>query len=402
MVTAGLTALIADRIHDEHRTLARRWFERLLDLLPVDARGIFPSDTLLDHVPALILELSEYLREPEEAAIIANTGVLAKARELGALRYRQRASLHQVVREYHLLGGVLVAFVLEEIERQTVQPTAAEAIRIIARLHQAVNVLSQTTVETFVRLYTEQIDSQRDRLEQFTRMAAHEWRQPLGALQFGITLLRQPNLPLEHAAKTLDAVSRNVSHLVEMTRKLESVARMHDESDTALVQTVCAASVADEAARQLREMADARDVSIAIAEDLPTLTIDVGRLELIFVNLLSNAIKYSDPAKPARRVEVTAGKAAGGACVISIADNGMGIPESALPTIFARFTRAQPQRDDVAAIDGMGLGLSIVADCVHAVGGRVDVHSRVGEGTTFALTLPFAPDGMLRSEKSAS
>jgi signal transduction histidine kinase len=123
---------------------------------------------------------------------------------------------------------------------------------------------------------------------------------------------------------------------------------------------------------------------------------------LIFVNLLSNAIKYSDPTKSARRVEVTNGDAADGACVISIADNGVGIPESALPTIFARFTRAQPQRDDVAAIDGMGLGLSIVADCVRAVGGRVDVLSRVGEGTTFVLTLPYAPGGMLLSETSSS
>ena len=52
----------------EHRALAARWFERLLDLLPVDARDIFPSQSLLDHVPALILEISEYLRHPEDDA----------------------------------------------------------------------------------------------------------------------------------------------------------------------------------------------------------------------------------------------------------------------------------------------------------------------------------------------
>ena len=51
------------------------------------------------------------------------------------------------------------------------------------------NVLSQATVEAFVTLYTRTIDDQRERLEQFTRMAAHEWRQPLGALQFGVSLL---------------------------------------------------------------------------------------------------------------------------------------------------------------------------------------------------------------------
>src|SRR4029077_12488226 len=87
--------VIAERIRAEHRALATRWFERLLDLLPVDAREIFPTESLLDHVPALIVEISAYLRHPEEDAIAANTAILDKARELGSLRHAQRASLHQ-------------------------------------------------------------------------------------------------------------------------------------------------------------------------------------------------------------------------------------------------------------------------------------------------------------------
>ena len=73
--------VIAERIRSEHRSLATRWFERLLDLLPVDAREIFPTESLLDHVPALILEIGAYLRHPEEGAIAANTAILDKARE---------------------------------------------------------------------------------------------------------------------------------------------------------------------------------------------------------------------------------------------------------------------------------------------------------------------------------
>ena len=55
-----------------------------------------------------------------------------------------------------------------------------------SRLHDATNVLSQSTVESFVTLYTQTIAEQAQRLEQFTRMAAHEWRQQLGALQVGV------------------------------------------------------------------------------------------------------------------------------------------------------------------------------------------------------------------------
>jgi signal transduction histidine kinase len=138
-------------------------------------------------------------------------------------------------------------------------------------------------------------------------------------------------------------------------------------------------------------MADARGVEIRIAEDLPELTVDVGRLELVFVNLLSNAIKYSDGAKDARRVDVVGATAPDGTCRIEVRDNGVGIPGHALAAIFQRFTRAHADRDDLAQVSGVGLGLSIADDCVRAMGGRIDVRSVEGDGSVFVLTLPRTP-----------
>ena len=391
MIITDFADLIAERMRVEHRAIASRWFARLLDLLPVEARDVFPTESLLDHIPALILEISAYLRQPEDAAIAANTAILDKARELGALRHSQRASLHQVLREYHLLDGVLVTFVLEEIDRLGVSPPPQISIVLVSRLNQAVNVLSQSTVETFVRLYTETIAEQNERLEEFTRMAAHEWRQPLGALQFGVSLLRRPGLDQQRTERTLAAVERNVEHLVELTRKLEMLARMQSNGDNPVIQEVAASTIAQEAARQLREMADARGVIIQIADDLPTVTVDVGRLELVFLNLLSNAVKYSDPAKDVRRVEVTGATGADAWCHLTVRDNGVGIPPQALTAIFQRFTRAHTGRDDMAHVDGVGLGLSIVEDCVRAIGGRIGVQSVEGEGTVFDVALPRLP-----------
>lgn len=391
MIITDFGDLIAERMATEHRALAARWFERLLNLIPVEARDVFPTESLLDHVPALILEISAYLREPEDAAIAANTAIIAKARELGALRHAQRASLHQVLREYQLLGAVLVTFVLEEMERLGTVPPASESVSLVFRLNQAVNVLSQSTVEAFVELYTQTIAEQNDRLEQFTRMAAHEWRQPLGTLQFGLSLLRRPDLDGERAERTLAAVERNVRHLVDLTHKLEAVARMQSSGDSVVVQEVSATTVVQEAARQLREMADARGVQMQIAEDLPTLTVDVGRLELVFVNLLSNAVKYSDPLKPVRVVEVSESLSSQGSCRLEVRDNGLGIPEHALTAIFQRFTRAHTGREDLQHVAGIGLGLSIAEDCVRAMGGHIEVRSAEGEGTVFAITLPRTP-----------
>ena len=391
MILTDFGDVIAERIRVEHRTLANRWFERLLDLLPVDAREIFPTESLLDHVPALILQISAYLRHPEEGAIAANTAILDKARELGSLRHAQRASLHQVLREYQVLSGVLVTFVVEEMKRLGIVQPPGETVLLVSRLYQAVDVLSQATVEAFVTLYMQTIDDQRERFEQFTRMVAHEWRQPLGALQFGISLLGQAPLNAERTRRTLETVERSVRHLIDLTHKLESVARMHNDGDNPVVQEVSSGTVAAEAARQLRDMADARGVEIRVLDALPTLTIDVGRLELTFVNLLSNAIKYSDEAKPARWVEIGALDSTDDWCRIGVRDNGLGIPPDSVTRIFERFTRAHPQRDDAVHVGGLGLGLSIVEDCVGAMHGRIEVESAEGVGTTFVLTLPRTP-----------
>jgi signal transduction histidine kinase len=391
MVSAEFGALIAERMRAEHRTLAMRWFERLADLLPVESRAVFPSDSLLDHIPALILEISAYLRTPADEAIVANTAILEKARELGALRHSQRASLHQLLREYQLLAGILVTFVLEEMERLETMPPARDSVVVVSRLNQAVNVLSQATVEAFVTLYTQTIAEQNERLEQFTRMAAHEWRQPLGALQFGLKLLRVPDLDSPRSERTLAAVERNVQHLADLTQKLEAIARMREDSDNAVVQKVAVTTIVQEVARQLREMATARGVDIRIADDLPMLMVDVGRLELLLVNLLSNAVKYSDQAKADRYAAVSGADASDGWFQIAVSDNGIGIPPHALTVIFQRFRRAHAEREDLSHIAGIGLGLAIADDCVRALGGHIDVQSSEGDGTTFVVTLPKTP-----------
>jgi len=396
LIITDFSDLIAERMRAEHQTLAARWFERLLDLLPVEARDVFPTASLLDHIPSLILQIAIYLRVPEEEAIAANTAILDKARELGALRHSQRASLHQVLREYQLLSGVLVTFVLEEMERLPAPPPSAASVRLVSRLNQAVDVLSQTTVEAFVTLYTQTIAEQADRLEQFTRMAAHEWRQPLGALQFAVSLLQQQGIELERSERTLTVVERNVQRLIELTRKLETIARVHNAgADSPIVQEVSVTTVAREAARQLRESAEARGVEIRIADDLPMLTIDVGRLELVFLNLLSNAVKYSDTAKAGRYVEVSGGIDADH-CRLDVRDNGVGIPEHAMAVIFQRFTRAHGEREDLSHITGVGLGLSIVDDCVRDIGGRITAASVEGDGTVFTVTLPLSPSASTR------
>src|SRR5690348_4311847 len=101
--------IVSQRVIAERHVLAADWLRRLHALLTVSANEVFPTNQLLDHIPALIGEIATYLRAPAEEEIAANAIVVDKARELGILRYRQQASVHQLLREYEILAEILEA-----------------------------------------------------------------------------------------------------------------------------------------------------------------------------------------------------------------------------------------------------------------------------------------------------
>jgi signal transduction histidine kinase len=379
---------IAERMVAAHQTLAAKWLERLNALLPVDENDVFPTDHLLDHIPSLIVEIAEYLRQPRREEFAANTLVMSKARELGELRYRQKASVHQLLREYRILAGILATFVQEEASRDSERVDPSEAITLLTALSQAVGILEQTTVETFIGKYTATIQRQTTRLENFNRMVSHELRQPLGALQFALKLALASQDSAE-CQKYRDVVDRNVERLNGMIDRLAVISRL-TPSDTAQSQRLDLGLVVREVARQLRDMAEARAVEIRIVEPFPVLTIDVAALEVILINLVSNAIKYAEPNRDVRFVEI-ASETTDAATRLHVRDNGIGIAPERIPHIFERAYRAHVQRDLELGTFGFGLGLAIVRDCAADHGWTLSVDSREGEGTAFTVVMPLAP-----------
>ena len=392
-VAFDFTTMIAARIEEAHQTLTARWLEKLKRLLPVPPRDIFPGEELLGHMPALILELGAFLRAPGEDALAANAVVTARAMELGRLRHAQRASVHQVLREYRTLRGVIVDFTQAETARLHLTPTVDELFQLANRLDAAIDVLLQTTVDTFVAEYTDTINQHTARLERFYRTVSHELRQPLGTLQFGLKALGTEDAwsSREKRDRLIATCERNVTLMRDTLGKLVLLLRASDGADNALVQRLDLSAVLTDVARQLRDMAEPRGVDVRVGDALPTITADVARLELVLVNLISNAIKYSDPDKPARFVEIdTAATERPDICQIVVRDNGIGIAEPELRSIFGRFYRGHADRDHELGNTGLGLGLSIVADCVDALKGDIRVESTLGEGTTFTIELPIS------------
>jgi signal transduction histidine kinase len=389
-VATDFKTLIGERIAAECQTLAARWFDQLEQLIPVAHPDIFPGDRLLGEMPALIRELAAFFRAPADEAIASNALVTEKATELGQLRHAQHASVHQVLREYRALRIVIARFVEEEAARLHLTPSVGELFAFANSLDAAIDVLLQTTIDTFVARYTETITQHTARLEGFSRMVTHELRQPLGTFQFALKLLAAEEAWTDRGKRDrlLSTAERNLARLNDTLGKLVTLSRS-EGADTALVQRVELSAMIDDAVGQLREMAEVRAVEILVASPMPTVTVDRARLELVLVNLISNAIKYSDPAKPHRIVDISSVRSARpDIWTLTVRDNGIGIADPEMRPMFQRFYRGHADRDQELGTSGMGLGLSIVADCVEQMNGSIRVESAPGDGTTFFLELP--------------
>lgn len=127
----------------------------------------------------------------------------------------------------------------------------------------------------------------------------------------------------------------------------------------------------------------AEEKHIRLTADVPAglgVNADRTRLQQAVANLLDNAIKYS----PEGSEVALRAREAGGRVEISVADHGFGIPPEELPRIWERLYRGDKSRSQ----RGLGLGLSFVRAIMTAHGGRAEVSSAVGSGSTFVLSLP--------------
>jgi signal transduction histidine kinase len=388
--------IVAARIQAETSRLSARWLADLTRVLSVDENEIFPGRDLLDHVPLLLHEVGRYLSAPEEEEIGANTSVIEKARELGQMRHRQRASVHQLLREYEILSGVLETFVATETERLALTPSPDECITVVGRLNRAMEILTRTTIDTFVAEYTQTIEQQTTRLEGFNRTVSHELRNPLGTMQLALALLNKGGTApgVVDTARWLAVLQRNLDQMAHILQSLEGLTRASGTPDSPTRQHTAVDAVAREVARQLAEVAEARGVTIVVGDSMPTLHIDAARLELVLMNLLSNAIKYADPAKLERTVEVVSLPDASSPDhrTIVVRDNGLGMTQSTLAKVFQPFFRGHAESDQTLGNSGSGLGLTIVDECVRALGGRIEIESTPGVGTVCRLTLPEVPE----------
>ncbi|MEW5959450.1 MAG: ATP-binding protein [Chloroflexota bacterium] len=219
------------------------------------------------------------------------------------------------------------------------------------------------------------------RERQFTADASHELRTPLSAMQtiIGSTLARQRS-PAEYEQALID-LNQETEQIRTLTEGLLQLARNDATRQSAKFECVNLSILLKDVVDSLRPLAE--DKGLTLIDQVPdadlTLVGDSDGLIRLFVNLLANAIKYTEQGF----ITISAKPKDDNLLAVTVSDTGVGITPEHLPHIFDRFYRVDQSR----STDGSGLGLAIVQNVAHAHGGNVAVESRVGQGTTFTVSL---------------
>ena len=219
----------------------------------------------------------------------------------------------------------------------------------------------------------------------FVSTVSHELRTPLTSIKgYQEMLLEGEAGPLnEEQREYAEVAYRNAARLNMLVEDLLLLSRIQEGKIGMGCEVLDVGRIVREVAEELRPAAGAKGLSLSSSAE-PHLTVTGDRLRLaqVLTNLLTNAIKLTPPG---RSVETRARWAGGEErLVVEVIDEGVGVPASELPRLTERFFRASTAE----GIQGTGLGLAITKEIVERHGGRLEIESEEGAGSTFRIVLP--------------
>ncbi|MGA2623092.1 MAG: HAMP domain-containing sensor histidine kinase [Bacteroidota bacterium] len=287
-----------------------------------------------------------------------------------------------------LIVAALAAYLITRMAFRPILGMVETARQITARdLHHR---LALPAARDEVRLLGETLNNMIERIEasfrsqkQFVADASHEIRTPLtvicSELEFAERRVTEPSVK-ESIQTSLSEIDR----LAKLTDSLLLLARLDASQLKLNLQPVRLDELLVECVQLAKSIADKKNIRIRVdLEEALTLRADRERMKSIILNLLDNAVKYSGNDTT---VSVSLARR-NSSVMLSVADQGPGIPADVLTDIFKRFYRVDASRTQ---IEGSGLGLAIVERLVELHGGKISVHSEEGKGATFTVELPLA------------
>ena len=216
-------------------------------------------------------------------------------------------------------------------------------------------------------------------LDQFVYSASHNLRAPLLSMKGLLSLISLDDTAFEERNRFMGEVFKSIERLdatIHDIIEYSKNARLAISPQEIDIEQIIHSTIED------LKFFDQSKVHVSVQTELTaTLFSDERRIRSIIHNIISNSIKYADPEKPERHLTITLSTSES-LCSIVFSDNGIGIAKENQERVFDMFYRATSLRT------GSGLGLYIVKEMLHKLGGRLELTSQVGEGTSITIEIP--------------
>ncbi len=278
----------------------------------------------------------------------------------------------------HRDGSVHILAVVEEA-------VLDEAGRVVGVEGVAHDVTAQRSYQENLRTLVRELEQSNAELEDFAYVASHDLREPLRMVTSYLSLLERRHtatLPIEarefmeYAAEGARRMDRLILDLLDYSRvgraeRQEGSVALHDPLQTAL--------------DNLKVALDEADARVEVADALPSVHSDISDMVRLFQNLIGNAVKYRHPDRPPEiLISAVTDR---DQVLLTVRDNGIGIPADQTERIFKIFQRLHPR----SRYEGTGIGLAVCRKVVELHGGRIWAEPNGdGIGTSFHVSLPMA------------
>jgi signal transduction histidine kinase len=263
-------------------------------------------------------------------------------------------------------------------------PEQDDALPPLSRkLRRAMRVLVAETVNLNHALDRRRNREYSDAVSNFAEILSHELGNRLGAARTGVDLLQDPPQAMD-AERRDEVLSLVAAGIDAALTTVDDVGAYMDAQQWGEGDLVPFQDVARRVALGIGPLARRKGVRVEIGESLPKVQIEGARLRLVLSNLLINGIRYADTQKDTCWVQLDA-RSDGNELRVEVSDNGIGIAPEDQKRVFLYQERGG---NSTSNPEGSGLGLTIVREAIHQLGGEVRLESDPGSGSTFQITLP--------------
>ena len=379
--------------------LANPVSERMFGYDPDGLRGLMVEDLLPEQLRKRhVAYRKDFSSHPEPRPMGSGRDLVARRKD--GSEFPVAVSLSYTMIDDELMVMAFVSDVTERKKAEEALKRSEEQLLVYASelerkvqsrtedLNSTINALEK---EIYVRKRAEEdaqkaLERERELNElksKFVSIASHEFRTPLSTVLSSASLIDQYNqrMEKEKVAKHVQRIKSSVNHLTSILNDFLSLGKLEEGKIDVVNEPVSMVDFLKEVEEELLSTLKAgQHLLIDCANGPREIFSDARIMRHILFNLISNASKYSQPGKP---IYITC-RQEDKVLLVSIRDEGIGIPEQDMKHMFDRFFRAS----NAGNVQGTGLGLNIVKRYVELLGGTISFTSEYEKGSTFTVKIP--------------